>query len=531
MATLGKLLRDLRPYVLTAATVPRGLETVIRDVVIYDSTSTLDVGDNDLLLGVGLQQDARTRALVEELGAACAAALVLKSRPPLDAQLRDASERAGVALLTAPPTASWAQLTVLIRTALAQSAFDVPVGPAGDLGVGDLFAVANAVAGLIDAPITIEDPHSHVVAYSGRQEEADAPRIETIIGRRVPERIVSRLRREGVFDRLTQTVEPVFINAGEAADMPRVAVAVRAGSEIVGSMWAAVKGPLSPHKMRLFAESANLVAIHLARHRLETDLNRRMRGQLVRSVLDGRPDAADAAHQLGFSGDSFRVLAVQIDRSGTSADANVMHLRLADLLDFDLSVAFHSCLTTLVNDVLYAIIPTSFKDKAERARVLHIVDGFVARASAALPVRPVVGVGRQVTHLPDIPRSRTDAENVLEVLRADGHRQAAEVGDVQTQLLLHRVRDVISVDDVFRGGPLAALAEHDRSHGTNYVETLSAYLDAFGDILLAAHRMHVHPNTFRYRLGKLKQLSGVHLEDPDERLMLLLQLRLLRLAP
>jgi DNA-binding PucR family transcriptional regulator len=38
----------------------------------------------------------------------------------------------------------------------------------------------------------------------------------------------------------------------------------------------------------------------------------------------------------------------------------------------------------------------------------------------------------------------------------------------------------------------------------------------------------VHPNTFRYRLRRLVEMFGVDLEDPDTRLLLHLQLRLMK---
>ena len=67
---------------------------------------------------------------------------------------------------------------------------------------GDLFAVANAVASLLDAPITIEDRNSRVLAFSGRQDEADPSRVETILGRQVPERYSRILNERGVFREL-----------------------------------------------------------------------------------------------------------------------------------------------------------------------------------------------------------------------------------------------------------------------------------------------------------------------------------------
>ena len=58
------------------------------------------------------------------------------------------------------------------------------------------------------------------------------------------------------------------------------------------------------------------------------------------------------------------------------------------------------------------------------------------------------------------------------------------------------------------------------------MRTLRAYLDAFGDVGLAADCLGVHPNTFRYRLHRIVKLAGLDLDDPDERLAVELRLRL-----
>ena len=68
---------------------------------------------------------------------------------------------------------------------------------------------------------------------------------------------------------------------------------------------------------------------------------------------------------------------------------------------------------------------------------------------------------------------------------------------------------------------------HDDKKGTSYLQTLQAYLDAFGDVPAAAARVGVHPNTFRYRLQRLVSIFHLNLNDPDERLVLGLQIRLL----
>ena len=103
---------------------------------------------------------------------------------------------AGLALLGLRRGATWGQLTALLRSLLAEG----DIGPAeaesiGGLPSGDLFAVANAVGALLDAPVTIEDRSSRVLAFSGRQDEADPSRVETIIGRQVPEKYAKTAHR------------------------------------------------------------------------------------------------------------------------------------------------------------------------------------------------------------------------------------------------------------------------------------------------------------------------------------------------
>jgi DNA-binding PucR family transcriptional regulator len=56
-------------------------------------------------------------------------------------------------------------------------------------------------------------------------------------------------------------------------------------------------------------------------------------------------------------------------------------------------------------------------------------------------------------------------------------------------------------------------------------DTLAAYLDGFGDIATVAQRLHVHPNTVRYRIRRIEKLLSTSLDDPEDRLVLALGLR------
>ncbi len=70
--------------------------------------------------------------------------------------------------------------------------------------------------------------------------------------------------------------------------------------------------------------------------------------------------------------------------------------------------------------------------------------------------------------------------------------------------------------------PLQALAPRSRER---LEQTLLAWLRHGGNVPAAAAELHVHRQTVRYRLGRLRELLGDALDDPDRRLELALALR------
>jgi hypothetical protein len=62
-------------------------------------------------------------------------------------------------------------------------------------------------------------------------------------------------------------------------------------------------------------------------------------------------------------------------------------------------------------------------------------------------------------------------------------------------------------------------------------DTLLAWLRHQGSITAAAEELIVHPQTVRYRLGRLRELFGDVLDDPDMRFELELVLRAAPLLP
>lgn len=71
------------------------------------------------------------------------------------------------------------------------------------------------------------------------------------------------------------------------------------------------------------------------------------------------------------------------------------------------------------------------------------------------------------------------------------------------------------------------LREHDRTAGTQYYDTLRAYLFCERDIPQTSQALIIHRTTLTYRLGKILELTNLKLDDPNLRLYLLLSFHIL----
>lgn len=509
----------------------------IGGVVIHDPLDEPVLPRQALVLGISIHGTDETARLLTALGEAGAAALVVRAPAPADPAVVTAAERSGVVLLALTRGASWAQLAALLRSLLA----DGDVGEAGPQTLGgtpsgDLFALANAVAALLDAPITIEDRSSRVLAFSGRQDEADPSRVETVLGRQVPERFTRFLEDRGVFRALYRSDQPVHVAPPETDGfhIPRVAIAVRAGDEFLGSIWAVVQTPLGPQRGQALHDAAKLVALHLLRLRAGADVERRLRADLVSTALEGGSGAAEALGRLGLTDHAGVVLALAVpdppELTG-STDLHAQHTaereRLADAFAVHLSAIHARAATALVGDVAYGILPVPLDPADAEERAARTAGDFLTRIGDRLS--PLIGIGPAARDGSALARSREGADRALRVLRANGGpRRLARISDVHVEALLLDLADLAAERGDPPTGPLARLLAYDEEHDSPLVDTLRAWLNAFGEVPAAADAMYVHQNTFRYRLRRATEVAEADLTDPDVRFALMLQLRLLR---
>ncbi|UFR04212.1 helix-turn-helix domain-containing protein [Streptomyces sp. Go40/10] len=543
--TLGDLLGAAGASAPRLHTAPAGLGAPVTEVVLYDGGhpgggTPLPRQPGALLLAVGVRA-ADAGPLLEAAARAGLTGVVVRGA---DGPVATA-EAHGVALLSVAEDAPWHRVLLLLASAITtRQAGSGGTGPDagtgsggqgeggqgdagfgegglggggfGDAGLGDLFALADAIAVATGGATAVEDPRQRLLAYSTVPgQPVDEDRRESILGRQVP----ASAENTEQYRRLFAADRPVRLPALTGTGLPRLAMPVRAGGETLGSVWVIDGGTLAPDAEATLAQGASTAALLLLRARAARELARHRGGDLLRRLLDGTADdPATAAARLGVDGPA-RVAAFVLDTAASVPDAERTALRLLDVVRLQCEARYgrHACV--LLDGAVYAVLP----GPGERHRGL--AEDIVARAGQALRVPVRAALGEVVPGADGLADSRADADLVLRVL--DAEQPVAVVDEVRARVTLLRLAEVMGGRRELSAGGWRRVLAYDAGHGTEYARTLICWFDAGCDMAGAARLLAVHPNTCRYRLRQLRQHTGIDLDDPDERLVLWLQLRTL----
>ena len=522
--TLRQLLDNLGPSVGQIIAAPRGLDIPVGEPLIYDPVERSAIDRDSIVFAVATPAEGQAaRRVITDAASAGAALVVFKVHEGPSGTARDA-EDAGMTVLAVPDEMSWTHLFSLLTRAMQLREQPAGGGIAG-VPMGDLFALANAIAAMVGGAVTIEDPKARVLAYSNLEgQRIDEPRQRSILGRQVPDmpgvRVLYRTLAGDDGVRRFETVEGLEI-------YPRLAVPVRVAGETLGSIWV-IEGPqrLGKDAERALAEAARIAALHMIHVRSSRDIERRMRGDLLRSLLEGRGSAESILERLGID-PRVALVVVAFELQSDPVEEDVHRERLVDLVALYCEAFRRRAACVSIARTVYALLPVPRSLAEDRIDTLanEIVEH--ARSTLRVPIR--AAIGSPVSGARMVPRARAEADRVLRVLAAGpGAPAVATIADVGSRAVLLELHDVTRDHPDIARGQVQAVTAYDAEHGTDYRITLEAYLDAFGDIRVASGRIGVHANTFRYRLRRLVELFGIKFDDPDDRLVLGLQLRLLR---
>ncbi|SEM09226.1 DNA-binding transcriptional regulator, PucR family [Streptacidiphilus jiangxiensis] len=393
----------------------------------------------------------------------------------------------------------------------------------------ELYALADAIGAVTGGAVAIEDLDHRVLAYSTLPDQRiDEHRRQGILERRVPHQPEQLAQYREVLAAPGLVRLPVLAEA----ELPRAAVAIRAGQRPLGTIWA-IEGekPIDDDGERAMLDGARLAALHMLRRRSAAELDLQAREDALRAALRGRRSAREVRFELGLPGQRPLALlgfapvapATEVD---TPADDLLVRLAAASARHWPAVHAEASVAT--VGRTVYVLLPLDDAVAAfATARRLGEQAAAVLDRSMETPLR--AACSRIATGPEELPDLRAEVDDVLRVTTADPDAPAfATLRETHARVLLAHVGDELARRPRLRHPGIEAMLEHDRAKGTAFGASVTAWLDAVGNIGEAAAQLTIHPNTLKYRLRRAGELFDIDLDHPDDRLSCWLQLRMPR---
>jgi DNA-binding PucR family transcriptional regulator len=126
-----------------------------------------------------------------------------------------------------------------------------------------------------------------------------------------------------------------------------------------------------------------------------------------------------------------------------------------------------------------------------------------------------IGVGGRCDRPGEFPRSYREATLALKMQHAArGSDQALAYEDLGVYQLLGEVEDPAAIERLVRRW-LGPLLDYDTRKNSELVNTLSHYLECGRRYDATASALCVHRSTLKYRLQRIRAISGLDLSDPD----------------
>jgi len=272
------------------------------------------------------------------------------------------------------------------------------------------------------------------------------------------------------------------------------------------------------------AGSAYIVAVlSLAHRRLDRGLGEeraRRRLYLRRLLLGGAGDPAAQRRLTSYlaSPGGVMVIAVRDVPDGDLAEA-------AQLVHETFSADDPMALATEVQGRFVALVHADGRSSLRQAcgRLLGRVAGRLQQRWPGAAV--AAGVG-SLAHGPEaFARSFEEALRALEVALDEGSDHPAFYEDVGFYGALLGDGDRAQVRRLARE-VLLPLHQWDRKHDSQLVESLRVYFASDCNIEQTAKHLFIHPNTLRYRLKQVEQLTGLNLNRFEARAKLWLAMKI-----
>lgn len=409
--------------------------------------------------------------------------------------------------------------------------------------------VAEKVSELLGCAVAVEDPVGRLIAGGPRESNRLLSALEEHNLRASKSSEIDETRRERR-DRyarlpdgfLSVPVERWRVESREFFWTP-------IGSPIsVGYLWVDLADrPLQPEDVVFLYWARRILEAELGKERIRLETELGVRGDFVDDLIWGDYGSLElllqrAAYLGADLSKGALAMIVDVDdfarylerRKLRESAIQELKKRLADAVRLQTQQVFSNFLLGPRSDNVILFIGASgerpLEEIPEQARTLAVrIQRYVRGLLPDLTVS--VGIGRYIEDPGSLPDAYSEASVALEIgQRIYGPSSISTFEGTGTYKLLFRVLQEDPGElDSFYHETLEPVVAYDSRYGTDLVQTLTTYLRNDASTIKTAAEIFAHRHTIRYRLERIKELTGLDVDKSEDREQLTLGIKAMQL--
>lgn len=423
---------------------------------------------------------------------------------------------------TSRPGSRWPTPIPFVQTPAANAEHNRhPPRKVRRLRTDDIQDAVDELAETLRRAVVICDPVVRLICASRHFGDADGQRVKAMLQRESGPEAARHVLEQDVGHWSRTGIIPAKPEIGMSA---RLCAPIRAGRHVLGYVLVIdAHGDLTPNDIELITALATRIATPLAADDSSAGNADRAREEAtVLALSDDAQQRETGIRILGASAGPAHVNVVGIsipdDHDLRMKETVVHHIRAwRRNTGQSAEIGFENNLAYLVRT--WPFVPS---DNQVRAPIVDLVG--ILTSIAAPNDSVIAGIGELVANAHDAWKSRKTADIALCAARTHAHRRpVADWATLGADALLVQLTQRTE-SGYLEPASIRALRSADTS-GT-LTKTLRAFLDHGGSVPRAAAALHLHRTSLYYRLDRIRELTGLDLDDGENRLLLHLSLRL-----
>jgi PucR family transcriptional regulator, purine catabolism regulatory protein len=283
-----------------------------------------------------------------------------------------------------------------------------------------------------------------------------------------------------------------------------------------------------------------ILALEFARERDRNEVESRYSAEALMDVLQGNYQQTDEiltrARLLGYELLVPHIVAIfEIGQIEPEYPASSFQTQWGKRIRDELQRIWPACWVSFEARRVLALLPINESNGVVESEFEKIIPSRMDRVQARFQQSRMgngnlptftAGIGRVAKDVQQISQSYREAQQALEIgRRLFGEGKIHYFARLGIYRLLFHLYGHQELSDFYQE-TLGPLSETDSRSNNALIETLECFFNCNGNLSETARTMHLHRNSLLYRLGRIEELLGRSLDDPELRLSLLIALKI-----